>query len=100
MRRIIATTIAAACAAAPGATAAAGASPVRGPAGRVSAFSVLSETGSRTAWVELGGRRDHPASAAIFPVRGPHDYGTEENRFGGSRDHRGQDVLAPCGEPV
>jgi murein DD-endopeptidase MepM/ murein hydrolase activator NlpD len=100
MRRIIATTIVVACAAAPGATAAAGAAPVRGPAGPVSAFSALSETGSRIAWVELIARRDHPANAAVFPVRGAHDYGTQENRFGGARDHRGQDVLARCGEPV
>jgi murein DD-endopeptidase MepM/ murein hydrolase activator NlpD len=37
----------------------------------------------------------------IFPVRGPHDYGTAINRFGAPRaghTHQGQDVLAHCGE--
>ncbi len=33
----------------------------------------------------------------IFPIRGPHDYGTFVNRFGGGRNHGGQDVLASCG---
>jgi murein DD-endopeptidase MepM/ murein hydrolase activator NlpD len=66
----------------------------------VSAFSAFTETGSRIAWVEMMARRDHPAQAPAFPVRGAHDYGTEENRFGGGRGHRGQDVLARCGQPV
>jgi murein DD-endopeptidase MepM/ murein hydrolase activator NlpD len=100
MRTILGKTVAAACAAALVATATAGAAPLRGPAGPVSAFSALSETGSRVAWVELVARREHPAGAAVFPVPGAHDYGTEENRFGGGRGHRGQDVLARCGTPV
>lgn len=44
-----------------------------------------------------------PASAAAggsFPVQGVHDYGTAVNRFGGGRDHQGQDVLAACGTPL
>src|SRR4051812_28404681 len=97
MRKILPTTTAAACAAALIITAAAGAAPLRGPAGRVSAFSALSETGSRVAWVEMAARREHPVNAPAFPVRGAHDFGTEENRFGGGRGHRGQDVLARCG---
>lgn len=32
-----------------------------------------------------------------FPIVGRHDYGTEINRFGGGRDHQGQDVFAACG---
>ena len=36
----------------------------------------------------------------IYPVRGPHDYGTFTNRFGGGRNHGGQDVLSPCGTPL
>jgi murein DD-endopeptidase MepM/ murein hydrolase activator NlpD len=36
----------------------------------------------------------------IFPVRGPHNYGGPEARFGAQRQghtHQGQDVLAACG---
>jgi murein DD-endopeptidase MepM/ murein hydrolase activator NlpD len=36
----------------------------------------------------------------VFPIRGPHSYGTSINRFGaprGDHSHRGQDVLAPSG---
>jgi hypothetical protein len=36
----------------------------------------------------------------IFPVRGKHDYGGAEGRFGAPRrghTHQGQDVMAPCG---
>jgi murein DD-endopeptidase MepM/ murein hydrolase activator NlpD len=40
------------------------------------------------------------ADATVFPIPGPHDYGTWVNHFGGGRDHKGQDVLAPCGLPV
>jgi hypothetical protein len=39
-----------------------------------------------------------------FPVRGPHDYGGAEQRFGaprsGGRVHQGQDVFAACGTRV
>jgi murein DD-endopeptidase MepM/ murein hydrolase activator NlpD len=40
---------------------------------------------------------------AIFPVRGPHDYGEGGARFGagrGGRSHEGQDVMADCGTPL
>ncbi|MBV9214054.1 MAG: M23 family metallopeptidase [Actinobacteria bacterium] len=38
-----------------------------------------------------------------FPVRGPHNFGTDVNRFGAPRNghtHQGQDVLADCGLPI
>ena len=40
------------------------------------------------------------AGAGSFPVQGVHDYGTAVNRFGGGRDHQGQDILAACGTPL
>ena len=40
------------------------------------------------------------ASAGVFPIAGRHSYGTETNRFGGGRDHGGQDVFAKCGTPL
>ncbi len=36
----------------------------------------------------------------VFPVQGAHDYGTEINRFGGGRNHKGQDVFAKCRTPI
>jgi peptidoglycan hydrolase-like protein with peptidoglycan-binding domain len=39
----------------------------------------------------------------VFPVRGPHSYGTSINRFGAPRSghtHQGQDVLARAGTPL
>lgn len=41
-----------------------------------------------------------PAAGGVFPIRGEHAYGTDVNRFGGGRGHKGQDVLADCGTPV
>jgi murein DD-endopeptidase MepM/ murein hydrolase activator NlpD len=41
-----------------------------------------------------------PADDGVFPVVGPYDFGTFVNRFGGGRDHRGQDVLASCGQKL
>ncbi|HEX5146171.1 MAG TPA: M23 family metallopeptidase [Conexibacter sp.] len=40
---------------------------------------------------------------AIFPVRGPHTFGTGADAFGAGRAghvHEGQDVLAKCGTPL
>jgi murein DD-endopeptidase MepM/ murein hydrolase activator NlpD len=40
---------------------------------------------------------------AVFPVRGPHDYGEGAARFGAGRAghiHEGQDVMADCGTPL
>ena len=39
----------------------------------------------------------------IFPIRGAHNYGDAQNRYGAPRSghrHAGQDVLAACGTPV
>ncbi|MEJ7797525.1 MAG: M23 family metallopeptidase [Solirubrobacteraceae bacterium] len=41
-----------------------------------------------------------PAGEGVFPVRGKYDLGTEINRFGGGRGHKGQDVFAACGTPI
>ena len=40
------------------------------------------------------------SALTTFPIRGAHDYGTEINRFGGGRNHKGQDVFAKCGTPL
>ncbi|HET6449222.1 MAG TPA: M23 family metallopeptidase [Conexibacter sp.] len=40
---------------------------------------------------------------AVFPVRGPHDYGEGAAAFGAGRAghvHQGQDVMADCGTPL
>jgi murein DD-endopeptidase MepM/ murein hydrolase activator NlpD len=36
----------------------------------------------------------------IFPIRGPHVFGTGAAAFGGGRNHQGQDVFAKCGTPL
>ena len=36
----------------------------------------------------------------VFPIAAVPDYGTEINRFGGGRNHKGQDVFAKCGTPL
>jgi murein DD-endopeptidase MepM/ murein hydrolase activator NlpD len=36
----------------------------------------------------------------IFPVRGPHRFGTGTAAFGGGRGHQGQDTFAACGTPL
>ena len=41
-----------------------------------------------------------PAGTGVFPIPAAHDYGTEINRFGGGRGHKGQDVFAKCGTPL
>ena len=41
--------------------------------------------------------------SAIFPVRGPHSFGTAADGFGAARSghtHQGQDILASCGTPI
>jgi len=40
------------------------------------------------------------AGDGVFPVLGRHDFGGESNRFGGGRNHKGQDIFAACGTPV
>ena len=51
---------------------------------------------------ESGGatRLSATPAAGVFPIKGRHEYGTETNRFGGGRDHGGQDVFAKCGTPL
>jgi murein DD-endopeptidase MepM/ murein hydrolase activator NlpD len=42
-------------------------------------------------------------SRFVFPVPGPHDFGTSGSRFGAGRaghTHQGQDVMAECGAPL
>jgi murein DD-endopeptidase MepM/ murein hydrolase activator NlpD len=42
------------------------------------------------------------ADGAVFPVRGPHNFGDSENRFGAPRSghvHQGQDILTAEGTP-
>jgi hypothetical protein len=55
------------------------------------------------------GRKPRPAGrvrilSGEFPIRGPHNYGDAEQRFGaprsGGRIHQGQDVFATCGTRV
>lgn len=41
-----------------------------------------------------------PGTGGVFPVAGKYDFGTEVNRFGGGRGHKGQDVFAKCGTPI
>jgi murein DD-endopeptidase MepM/ murein hydrolase activator NlpD len=36
----------------------------------------------------------------IFPIRGPHRFGTGAAAFGGPRGHQGQDTFAACGTPL
>lgn len=37
----------------------------------------------------------------VFPIRGKHDLGqTATNRYGGGRNHQGQDLFASCGTPL
>ena len=68
-------------------------------------FRIAGQTGGtaeRGRAVERGGLtvavRGH-----IFPIRGPHDYGTSTSRFGAPRSghsHQGHDVFATCGTPI
>ncbi|MDX6698798.1 MAG: peptidoglycan LD-endopeptidase LytH [Solirubrobacteraceae bacterium] len=44
-----------------------------------------------------------PTDGYVFPVRGPHSFGTSINRFGAPRSghtHQGQDIMARAGLPV
>jgi murein DD-endopeptidase MepM/ murein hydrolase activator NlpD len=36
----------------------------------------------------------------VFPIRGPHRFGTGAAAFGGPRGHQGQDTFAACGTPL
>jgi murein DD-endopeptidase MepM/ murein hydrolase activator NlpD len=51
-----------------------------------------------------GNRKRGPQTTWRFPVRGEHDFGGRQGRFGVKRPdgsiHTGQDVLADCGRPL
>lgn len=55
--------------------------------------------------VQVGQPTSTPAETGeyMFPVRGPHNYGGEQSKFGadrGGRAHRGHDVFAAAGTPL
>jgi murein DD-endopeptidase MepM/ murein hydrolase activator NlpD len=66
--------------------------------------SAVSAAGVRA--VSAGAQRGTPDPATfqflrnVFPIRGPHGYGEQIARFGGARNHQGQDVFAACGTPL
>jgi murein DD-endopeptidase MepM/ murein hydrolase activator NlpD len=62
-------------------------SPVAGPSARSPKLRIVAPPPD-DALAEAGG---------VFPVDGRYDFGTETNRFGGGRNHQGQDILARCG---
>ena len=72
-----------------------------GPVRVISAVAGASSAGPR---VEITAPPQTPPASAtaggVFPIKGRYDYGTEVNRFGGGRGHKGQDVFAACGTPV
>jgi murein DD-endopeptidase MepM/ murein hydrolase activator NlpD len=80
--------------------------PADAPSGRVRAVSSVagkSRVGPRVTVTEPVQTRAlaAPAGAATaFPVRGKLEYGTYTNRYGGGRNHQGQDVFAKCGTTV
>jgi murein DD-endopeptidase MepM/ murein hydrolase activator NlpD len=67
-------------------------SPVAGPSARSSRLQIVAPA-PKPSEGEL-------AAEGVFPVAGRHDFGTWTNRFGGGRNHKGQDILARCGLPV
>lgn len=49
----------------------------------------------------LAGSAATVGDEGIFPISGPHDMGqSATNRFGGARNHGGQDLFAECGTPL
>jgi peptidase M23-like protein len=75
------------------------------PLGRY-AFRLIASAGSATASSAASGDSSRDAfdlRAALFPVRGKHNYGQSGARFGAGRSghsHQGQDVMAACGTPL
>jgi peptidase M23-like protein len=69
-------------------------------------FRVSAVSASGVKAVSAQARRGTPDPATfqflrhVFPVRGPHGYGEFAARFGGGRNHQGQDVFASCGTPL
>ena len=62
-------------------------SPVAGPSARSPRFQIVAPA-PEAGLAETDG---------VFPIDGRYDFGTETNRFGGGRNHKGQDILARCG---
>jgi hypothetical protein len=68
-------------------------------------LSVSTSSGAqvRTAQAGDGDRDAFDLYDNIFPIRGRHDYGDAQARFGARRAghrHQGQDVMAKCGTPL
>jgi murein DD-endopeptidase MepM/ murein hydrolase activator NlpD len=69
-------------------------------------FRVSAVSAAGVQAVSAQARRGSPDPAAFqflrneFPIRGPHGYGDEIARFGGARNHQGQDTFAACGTPL
>jgi murein DD-endopeptidase MepM/ murein hydrolase activator NlpD len=81
--------------------------PSAAPSGRVRVVSPVagaSSAGPRVRVVDAPAQEATELAATddptAFPVRGKYDFGTETNRFGGGRNHKGQDVFAACRTPV
>src|SRR3954451_12797998 len=75
------------------------------PMGRYASRLVASAgaAAARTASADDSSRDAFDLRPALFPIRGRHDYGSSEGRFGASRSghtHQGQDVMAACGTPL
>jgi murein DD-endopeptidase MepM/ murein hydrolase activator NlpD len=66
--------------------------------------SAVSATGQRAVSARASAKEPDPAAFRFlrneFPIRGPHGYGDAIARFGGARNHQGQDVFAACGTPL
>jgi murein DD-endopeptidase MepM/ murein hydrolase activator NlpD len=69
-------------------------SPVAGPSARSSKLRIVAPA------PEASPENDLLATKGVFPVAGRYDLGAATNRFGGGRNHKGQDILARCGLPV
>jgi murein DD-endopeptidase MepM/ murein hydrolase activator NlpD len=65
-------------------------SPVAGPSARSSKLRIVAP-------VAEAPEGELAETEGVFPVAGRYDFGSETNRFGGGRNHKGQDILARCG---
>jgi murein DD-endopeptidase MepM/ murein hydrolase activator NlpD len=70
--------------------------------GITSAFAcLLALPASASAFFDEPVARFVPPPEHVFPIDGAHELQRwEDNGFGGARHHQGQDLFAPCGEPV
>jgi murein DD-endopeptidase MepM/ murein hydrolase activator NlpD len=71
-----------------------------GPVQVISRAAGASKVGPRVRVAPAPAPAAGVATTGAFPVQGRYDFGTEVNRFGGGRDHKGQDVFARCGTSV